>query len=94
MQTIGNQTSQYSLAIDGLPFIEHDAGMPFVSAIKREKRYESNRGTVRETVTETELTLQIFLPSGDIFLTTSIAPSSSLGISSSLRMEFTSSEAS
>lgn len=54
MQTIGNQTSQYSLAIDGLPFIEHDAGMPFVSAIKREKRYESNRGTVRETVAETE----------------------------------------
>ena len=54
MLTIEDQGGRYSLAIDGRLFLEHGDGAPFVSAIKREKRYETNRGTVRETVAETE----------------------------------------
>ena len=35
------------------PFLEHRPDRPFAAAIKREKTYTADRGTVKETVTET-----------------------------------------
>ena len=48
------QPASWSLSFDGRPVLSHAAECPFVTAIKREKTYETNRGTVKETVTETE----------------------------------------
>ena len=45
---------QCALSFNGRTVIEHSAGFVFASAIKREKRYETNRGTVKETIVETE----------------------------------------
>lgn len=42
-----------SLVFKGRTILKHGAGFPFATAIRREKRYESNRGTVKETVVET-----------------------------------------
>ena len=44
----------WTLAFRNLPILSHRTDLPFATAIRREKTYESNRGTVRETVTEVE----------------------------------------
>ena len=41
------------LFLDGEPALSHSAEAPFVTAVRREKQYVSNRGTVKTTVTET-----------------------------------------
>ena len=47
------RSESWSLSYDEHPILTHHADRPFAVAIKREKTYEANRGTVRETVTET-----------------------------------------
>ncbi len=46
--------STWILSLDGLPFIAHRPQAPFVLALRREKTYESDRGTVKEHVVEAE----------------------------------------
>ena len=41
------------LRIDGKPALLHSPEQPFVTAVRREKRYKTSRGTVKEIVTET-----------------------------------------
>lgn len=43
----------WSVSFGERPVLSHSAERPFAVAIKREKTYTSNRGTVKETVTET-----------------------------------------
>ena len=50
-QVSGNN---WTLSVNDIPFIAHSPGTPFAFAVRREKTYESDRGTVKEHVTETE----------------------------------------
>lgn len=43
---------RFTLSHNGRAILIHSAEHPFATAIRREKTYESNRGTVKETVTE------------------------------------------
>ncbi|MBR4548496.1 MAG: alpha-glucosidase [Oscillospiraceae bacterium] len=43
----------WTVSLDGKLALLHNAEQPFVTAVRREKQYKSNRGTVKETVTET-----------------------------------------
>ena len=42
----------WTLSLDGAPFVAHRPETPFAVALRREKTYESDRGTVKETVVE------------------------------------------
>ena len=44
----------WSLSLDGQLMIEHSPAQPFVTAVRREKAYLADRGTVRTTVRECE----------------------------------------
>ncbi|MBQ3159714.1 MAG: alpha-glucosidase [Clostridia bacterium] len=44
----------WALSLDGLSFIDHGPEGPFALALRREKTYESDRGTVKEHVVEAE----------------------------------------
>ena len=44
----------WTLSIEGVPFIAHTSDAPFALALRREKTYESDRGTVKEHVVEAE----------------------------------------
>ncbi len=44
----------WTLSVDDLPFVAHAKKTPFVTAMRREKTYESDRGTVTEHVVEAE----------------------------------------
>ena len=44
----------WTVQADGLPFIDHRADAPFAVALRREKTYETDRGTVKEHVVEAE----------------------------------------
>ena len=44
----------WTLSLDGAPFVAHRPETPFAVALRREKTYESDRGTVKETVVEAE----------------------------------------
>ncbi len=44
----------WTVALGGLPFIVHRPEAPFALALRREKTYESDRGTVKEHVVEAE----------------------------------------
>ena len=46
--------NNWTLSVNDLPFIIHTPETPFAFAVHREKTYESDRGTVKEHVTETE----------------------------------------
>ena len=46
--------SAWTLSVGGLPFVSHTPGAPFAVALRREKTYESDRGTVKEHVVEAE----------------------------------------
>ena len=46
--------SAWTLSVGGLPFVSHAPGAPFAVALRREKTYESDRGTVKEHVMEAE----------------------------------------
>ena len=48
------RSGQWTLALDGRTLLEHRPDRPFATAIRREKTYEANRGTVKEHVTEVE----------------------------------------
>ena len=51
-----SQVSQntWTLSLDGVPYIVHTPQAPFAVALRREKTYASDRGTVKETVVEAE----------------------------------------
>ena len=44
----------WTLSLGGVPYIAHRPETPFAVALHREKTYESDRGTVKETVVEAE----------------------------------------
>ena len=44
----------WTVSLDGKLALLHSQEQPFVTALRREKTYRSSRGTVRESVTETE----------------------------------------
>ena len=44
----------WTVQADGLPFVDHRADAPFAVALRREKTYETDRGTVKERVVEAE----------------------------------------
>ena len=44
----------WTLSLGGVPYIAHRPETPFAVALRREKTYESDRGTVKETVVEAE----------------------------------------
>ncbi len=44
----------WTLSLDETPFIAHTPSTPFALALRREKTYESDRGTVKEHVVEAE----------------------------------------
>ena len=44
----------WTLSLDDLPFVTHTTEAPFAMALRREKTYESDRGTVKEHVVEAE----------------------------------------
>lgn len=44
----------WTVSLDGKLALLHSPEQPFVTAVRREKRYKAGRGTVKETVTETE----------------------------------------
>ena len=44
----------WTLSIEGVPFVAHTGDAPFALALRREKTYESDRGTVKEHVVEAE----------------------------------------
>ena len=46
--------STWTVSLDGVPFLEHGPETPFAVALRREKTYESDRGTVKEHVVEAE----------------------------------------
>ena len=46
--------STWTLSVGDLPFVCHTPGAPFAVALRREKTYESDRGTVKEHVVEAE----------------------------------------
>ncbi len=46
-------SGRWTLSFDGRPVAEHRSDLPFATAIRREKTYETDRGTVKETVVET-----------------------------------------
>ena len=46
-------SGQWTLSFDERPVAEHSSDFPFATAIHREKTYEADRGTVKETVVET-----------------------------------------
>ncbi len=52
LSQVSNNT--WTLSIDGVPYIVHTPQAPFAVALRREKTYESDRGTVKETVVEAE----------------------------------------
>ena len=45
----------WTLSLDGAPFVAHRPEPPFAVALRREKTYESDRGTVKETVVDKSL---------------------------------------
>lgn len=44
----------WTLSLDGMTYIAHTPQAPFAVALRREKTYESDRGTVKEHVVEAE----------------------------------------
>ena len=46
-------SDRWTLSFDGRLFLEHRPDAPFAAAIRREKTYAADRGTVKETVVET-----------------------------------------
>ena len=48
------ENDRWSLLFDETLLLEHSAGRPFATAIRREKTYTANRGTVKEQITEAE----------------------------------------
>ncbi len=48
------QPGSWTLAFNDRQILSHSPEQPFITAIRREKTYETDRGTVRETVTEVE----------------------------------------
>lgn len=48
------EKNAWTLSIDGIPFVAHRVDAPFALALRREKTYESDRGTVKERVVEAE----------------------------------------
>ena len=46
--------SAWTLSLDGTPYVTHGPEAPFAVALRREKTYESDRGTVKEHVVEAE----------------------------------------
>ena len=54
MLTSQMQSGQWTLFWGERELCAHRADLPFATAIRREKTYEANRGTVKETVTEVE----------------------------------------
>ena len=54
MLKIESGEKSLSLRLNGVLFIGHTPERPFAAAVRREKRYQSDRGTVKETVSEVE----------------------------------------
>ena len=54
MLSFQNQSNGRTLVFGDRQVLSHSSDHPFATAIKREKTYEANRGTVKETVTEVE----------------------------------------
>ena len=53
MLSIDHAGEKLSLRLDGALLLNHSPEQPFAEALRREKSYQSDRGTVRETVRET-----------------------------------------
>ena len=53
MLTIDCAADRLRLELDGALLLSHSAEHPFATAVRREKSYQSDRGTVKETVRET-----------------------------------------
>ena len=58
------QSGSWTLAFNDRQILSHSPEHPFLTAIRREKTYETDRGTVKETVTEVER-----VPLTDVFET-------------------------
>ena len=54
MMKIDYAPGRMTLELDGKLVLQHSGEFPFAAAVRREKRYEADRGTVKETVTELE----------------------------------------
>ncbi len=54
MLTSQIQSGQWTLSWGERELCAHRADLPFATAIRREKKYEANRGTVKETIMEVE----------------------------------------
>ena len=50
------RAGSWILALDGEVLASHTVSEPFVTALRREKRYKESRGTFKETIVETERT--------------------------------------
>ena len=58
--------SFWNLYAEGQLLIEHNPERPFATAVRREKQYQADRGTVKTTVTETErIPLRQIRPAGN-----------------------------
>ena len=53
LRTCGKE-DRWSLCREDTPLLEHSGEAPFATAIRREKTYSANRGTVKEHITEVE----------------------------------------
>ena len=53
MLSIDCTADRLQLQLDGVTLLSHSAERPFAAALRREKSYQADRGTVRETVRET-----------------------------------------
>ena len=54
MLTTELRENLWTVSIDGKLALLHSPEQPFVTAVRREKQYKASRGTVKETVTESE----------------------------------------
>ena len=54
MLTTENAAGVRTLSLDGRTLLMHRSDRPFATAIRREKQYRTNRGTVKEQIVETE----------------------------------------
>ena len=71
-----------TLVFDDRQVLSHSSEHPFATAIRREKTYEANRGTVKETVTEVErIPLTDVSETGDAVVLSAGGHSLSIGIS-------------
>ena len=53
LRTCGKE-DRWLLFLEDTPLLEHSGEAPFATAIRREKTYSANRGTVKEHITEVE----------------------------------------